>query len=199
MGKEAKYVVRLSNEERGQLVDFVARGRVAKATRQRAQVLLHADQGPKGPGAVDEAIADLVGVSLSTVHRVRQQFVEEGLEASLYRKPATNRQYRKLDGVQEAHLVALACSSPPAGRVCWTMQLLADKLVELEIIESIGREAVRTTLKKTFFNPGAKSNGCCRLNKMPILSARWKTRSKSTNGPTIPSGRSCVLTSKAGN
>jgi transposase len=199
MGKEAKYVVRLSNEERGQLENLVARGRVAKATRQRAQVLLRADQGQEGPCAVDEAIADLVGVSLSTVHRVRQQFVEEGLEASLYRKPATNRQYRKLDGVQEAHLVALACSSPPTGRVCWTMQLLADKLVELEIVESIGRDAVRTTLKKTFFSPGAKSNGCCRRNKTPILSARWKTCSKSTNGPTIRRGRSCVLTSKAGN
>jgi transposase len=199
MGKEAKYVVRLSNEERGQLEDLVARGRVAKATRQRAQMLLHADQGQKGPDAVDEAIADLVGVSLSTVHRVRQQFVEEGLEVSLYRKPATNRQYRKLDGRQEAHLVALACSAPPAGRVCWTMQLLADKLVELEIIDSIGREAVRTTLKKMFSSPGAKSNGCCRPSKTPILSARWKTRSKSTNGPMIRNGRSCVLMSKAGN
>ena len=199
MGKEAKYVVRLSSEERGQLENLVARGRVTKATRQRAQVLLRADQGQQGPCAVDEAIAELVGVSLSTVHRVRQQFVEEGWEASLYRRPATNRQYRKLDGVQEAHLVALACSSPPAGRVCWTMQLLADKLVALEIVESIGREAVRTTLKKTFFSPGAKSNGCCRPSKTPILSARWKTCSKSTNGPTIRSGRSCVLTSKAGN
>jgi transposase len=148
---------------------------------------------------VDEAIADLVDVSLSTVHRVRQQFVEEGLEVSLYRKPATNRQYRKLDGVQEAHLVALACSAPPTGRVCWTMQLLADKLVELKIVEAIGREAVRTTLKKTFFSPGAKSNGCCRPSKMPILSARWKTRSKSTSGHTIRSDQPCVLTSKAGN
>ena len=199
MGKEAKYVVRLSGEERGQLEDLVARGRVAKATRQRAQVLLRTDQGQNGPGAVDEAIADLVGVSLSTVHRVRQQFVEEGLEASLYRKSATQRQYRKLDGVQEAHLVALACSSPPAGRVCWTMQLLADKLVELEIVEAIGREAVRTTLKKTFFGPGAKSNGCCRPSTTPILSVRWKTRSKSTTGPTIRSGQPCVWTSKAGN
>jgi transposase len=199
MGKEAKYVVRLSNEERGQLENLVARGRVAKATRQRAQVLLRADQGQEGPGAVDAAIADLVGVSLSTVHRIRQQFVEEGLESSLYRKPAANRQYRKLDGVQEAHLVALVCSSPPAGRVCWTMQLLADKLVELEIVESVGREAVRTTLKKTFSSPGVRSNGCCRPSKTPILSARWKMCSKSTSGPTIHSDRSCVLTSKASN
>ena len=156
MGKEAKYVVRLSAEERVRLEDLVARERVAKATRQRAQVLLRADQGENGPGTADEAIADLVGVSLSTVHRVRQQLVEEGLEASLHRKPAANRQYRKLDGAQEAHLVALACSSPPAGRVCWTMQLLADKLVELEIVESIGREAVRTTLKKNILQPWRK-------------------------------------------
>ena len=159
MGKEAKYVVRLSSEERGQVENLVARGRVAKATRQRAQVLLRADQGQKGPDTVDEAIVDLVGVSLSTVHRVRQQFVEEGLKASLCRKPATNRQYRKLDGVQEAHLVALACSSPPAGRVCWTMQLLADKLVELEIIESIGRDAVRTTPKKRFSTLAQRAMG----------------------------------------
>ncbi len=79
MGKEAKYIVRLSNEERGQLENLLARGRVAKRTRQRAQVLLQADQGQDGPGKVDEAIADLVGVSLSTVHRIRQQLVEEGL------------------------------------------------------------------------------------------------------------------------
>ena len=180
MDKEAKYVVRLSSAERGQLQNLVARGRVAQTTRQRAQVLLHADQGQEGPCTVDEVIADLVGVSLSTVHRVRQQSVEEGLEASLYRKPATNRQYRKLDGVPEAHLVALTCSSPPAGRVCWTVQLLADKLVEMEIVESIGREAVRTTLKKTFFSPGAKSTGCGRRSRTPILSGRWKTCSKSS-------------------
>jgi transposase len=198
MGKEAKYVVRLSEEERGLLESLVSRGRVAKTTRQRAQVLLQADQGENGRCALDEAIAGLVGVSLSTVHRVRQQFVEEGLEASLYRKPAENRQYRKLDGVQEAHLVALACSPPPAGRVSWTMQLLADKLVELEIVESIGREAVRTTLKKTFCNPGARSNGCCRRSKTLNLSARWKTCSKSISGPTTRSGRSSVLTSRAG-
>jgi Fe2+ or Zn2+ uptake regulation protein len=95
MGKEAKYVVRLSNEERGQLKDLVARGRVAKATPQRAQVLLRADQGQKGPGTVDEAIVDLVGVSLSTVHRVRQQFVEEGLEVSVRRKPTTDRRPKR--------------------------------------------------------------------------------------------------------
>jgi hypothetical protein len=111
MGKEAKYIVRLSAEERKELEDVVARGRVAKATRQRAMILLGADAGEFGPAQSDEQIADLVLVSLSTVHRTRQRLVEEGLETTLHRKPATNRQYRKLDGAQEMGRV---------GRVLWT-------------------------------------------------------------------------------
>lgn len=199
MGKEAKYVVRLSRAERESVENLVARGRVAKATRQRAQVLLRADEGEAGPGASDEQIADLVGVSLLTVHRTRQRLVEEGLEATLHRKPAANRQYRKLDGAQEAQLVALACSAPPAGRVSWTMQLLADRLVELEVVDSIGQETVRTTLKKTFCNLGVRSNGCCRPSKTPTLSVRWKTSWKSTNVATIRRIRSSASTSKASN
>lgn len=197
MGKEAKYVVRLSCTERKSLEHLVACGRVAKATRQRAQVLLWADEGAAGSGNSDEQIAALVGVSLSTVHRTRQRLVEEGLEATLHRKPATNRQYRKLDGAQEVHLVALACSAPPAGRVGWTVQLLADRLVELEVVDSIGQETVRTTLKKTLSNLGVRSNGCCRPNKMPILSVRWKTSWKSTNAPPIRDVRSSASTSRA--
>lgn len=197
MGKEAKYIVRLCVEERKELEDLVARGRVAKATRQRAMILLWADEGELGPGSSDEQIADLIGASPSTVHRTRQRLVEEGLEATIRRKPAAHRQYRKLDGVQEARLVALACSDPPAGRVCWTMQLLADKLVELKIVESIGEETVRTTLKKTLSNRGKGITGCCPPNRTPTLSVRWKTCWKSISGPTIRGVRSCVSTSKA--
>jgi transposase len=197
MGKEAKYVVRLSRAERELVENLVAVGRVAKATRQRAQVLLRADEGEAGPRASDEQIAALVGVSLSTVHRTRQRLVEEGLEVTLHRKPSANRQYRKLDGAQEAHLVALACSTPPAGRVSWTMQLLADRLVELRVVDSIGEETVRTTLKKTLCNLGGRSNGCCRPSKTPTLSVRWKTSWKSTNVPTIRGVRSSASTSKA--
>lgn len=197
MGKEAKYVVRLSRAERELVENLVAVGRVAKATRQRAPVLLRADEGEAGPRASDEQIAALVGVSLSTVHRTRQRLVEEGLEVTLHRQPSANRQYRKLDGAQEAHLVALACSTPPAGRVSWTMQLLADRLVELRVVDSIGEETVRTTLKKTLCNLGGRSNGCCRPSKTPTLSVRWKTSWRSTNVPTIRGVRSSASTSKA--
>jgi transposase len=197
MGKEAKYIVRLSDAERRELGELVARGRVAATVRQRALILLKADV--EGPGWTDEQIAELAQVSLSTVHRVRQRCVEEGIEAAIRRKPSPQRQYRKLDGVQEAKLVALACSDPPAGRVSWTMQLLADKLVELQVIDSIGREAVRTTLKKTRFSRGGRNTGCCLRNTMPTSSARWKTSSKSTSVRTIRGGRSCASTSNRSN
>jgi len=197
MGKEAKYVVQLSEAERGQLSELVARGRVAATVRQRALILLKADV--EGPAWTDEQISELAQVGLSTVHRIRQRCVEEGLEAALQRKPSLQRQYRKLDGVQEAKLVALACSDPPAGRVCWTMQLLADKLVELDVIDFIGREAVRVTLKKTRSSRGGRNTGCCHPNATPISSARWKTSSKSTSSRTIRSGRSSASTNNRSN
>ena len=151
MRKDAKYVVRLSVEEWKRLKDVVARGRVAKATRERAMILLRADHDP---AATDESIVELLGVGLSTAHRTRQRFVEQGFDGTLKRKLAANRQYRKLDGAQEAKLVALACSQAPAGRVCWTMQLLADKLVELQVVDSVAAETVRTMLKKTTSSRG---------------------------------------------
>jgi transposase len=197
MGKEAKYVVRLSDAERERLSELVARGRVSATVRQRALILLKADV--EGPAWTDEQIAELTQVGLSTVHRVRQRCVEEGLEAAIQRKPSPQRQYRKLDGVQEAKLIALACSTPPAGRVCWTMQLLADKLVELHVVDSISPDTVRVTLKKTRSSHGGRSTGCCRLKKMPTSSARWKMSSKSTSARTIRGDRSSASTNKASN
>lgn len=192
MGREAKCVVRLSESERVELAEVVARGRVSATVRQRALILLKADG--EGPAWTDEQIAELVQVGLSTVHRVRQRCVEEGLPAALQRKPSPQRQYRKLDGAQEAKLVALACSDPPAGRVSWTMQLLADKLVELDVIDSIGREAVRVTLKKTRSSRGGRNTGCCLPSTTPISSARWKTSSESTSGRPSRGGRSSAST-----
>ena len=196
MGMEAKFVVRLSDEERADLAALAARGRIAAGVRQRVLILLKADV--EGPAWTDAEIAALLQVSLSTVHRVRQRCVDEGVEAAVFRKPSPQRLYRKLDGAQEAKLIALACSAPPAGRVSWTMQLLADRLVELEIIDSIGREAVRTTLKKTCSSPGSKNNGSCLLSITPSSSALWRMSSTSTSGPTTRGGRSSPSTRRAG-
>jgi transposase len=147
MGKDVKFVVRLTSEERELLLGMVNTGKRAASVLMRARVLLKADAD--GPNWSDPEIAEAFDVSLSTIHRVRQAFVEESLQASLERKKPTGRQYRKLDGAQEARLIAVACSKPPAGRARWTLQLLADKLVELQIVDSISDECVRTTLKKT--------------------------------------------------
>jgi transposase len=149
MLKTIKYVVRLAPEERQQLVALVRTGKRAASVLSRARILLKADAGTGGSGLDDATIAEEVETGESTVHRVRQAFVEEGLQAALERKKPTGRQYRKLDGDQEAHLVALACSAPPTGRARWTLRLLADKLVSLEIVDSISPECVRSTLKKT--------------------------------------------------
>jgi len=107
----------------------------------------------------DAAIAEALETSTSTVHRVRQAWVEQGMEAALARKPPTGRQYRKLDGAQEAQLIAVACRAPPAGRARWTLKLLADKLMALGISDTIGPECVRTTRKKTSLNHGRQSSG----------------------------------------
>jgi len=131
MGKEAKYIVRLTDEERHTLQQLVVGPRVARDKALRARMLLKADVD--GPRWQDGQIADAF---------------EVGLEVALARQPPARTKPRKLDGVQEAHLVAIACSQAPAGRASWTLRLLADKLVELELVESIGRETVRQTLKK---------------------------------------------------
>jgi transposase len=128
----------------------------AASTLNHARILLKADQGERGSAWSDARIAEALDVGLSTVHRVRQAFVEEGLEVALHRRRPTGRQYRKLDGAQEARLVALACSPPPVGRQRWTLRLLADRLVELQVVDGISSECVRMTLKKT---RAAKSAG----------------------------------------
>jgi transposase len=154
MGGSVKYIVRLTVGERAHVETIVNRGKVGAEKRKRAHILLKADQGSDGPSCSDAQIAAALDVSVSTVHRTRQDYVERGLEAALERKRPTGRQYRKLDGAQEAKLVAIACGSPPKGRARWTMRLLADKLVELAIVDSIGEETVRRTLKKTTSSRG---------------------------------------------
>ena len=145
-----KYKVTLTTEERKHLRELIAAGKAAAQKLTHARILLKADAADGGPAWTDERIAEAVEVSLATVERLRQRFVEEGFEAALGRKqPARPSRERKLDGRAEARLLALACSAPPDGRKGWTMRLLADKLVELEVVDAISDETVRRALKKT--------------------------------------------------
>jgi len=143
-----KYVVRLTAEQRTTLEQLTRTGTTAAAVQRHARILLKADTGADGPAWQDDAIAAAVEVSRPTVERVRRKFVLGGLDAALQRKPTTRASQRKLDGAAEAHLVTLACSSPPSGAKRWTLALLADKLVELKLVDSIARDTVRVALKK---------------------------------------------------
>ncbi|MBF0584925.1 MAG: IS630 family transposase [Magnetococcales bacterium] len=148
-----KHVVRLTEEERKKLSDLTSKGRGSAAALRRARILLKADEGGEGPGWTDPAICDALEVSLSTVARVRKAFVEEGFDAALDRKKPQGRQYQKLDGAQEAHLIAVACSTPPEGRTRWTLKMLSNKLIELNIVDYICPECVRVTFKKNELKP----------------------------------------------
>ena len=148
-----KYLVDLTTAEQAYLMGLLKHGKASARKIARAHILLQATEGVR-----DEEIADTLRVGLSTIHRVRQRFVEEGLEPALSeRHRASGRP--KIEGKQEAFLIALACSTPPAGRARWSMQLLADRLVELTAMQGISDETVRRTLKKTLSNRGSIRSG----------------------------------------
>ena len=150
-----KYIVTLTAEERQDLHDLIAAGKAAAKKLAHARILLKADAAPGGPAWADDRIAEAFEVSTDTVGRVRQRFVEQGLDAALVRKKQDRpSRERTLDGRAEARLIALACSSPPDGRKVWTMKSLADKLVELEVVEAVSDETVRRALKETRSSPG---------------------------------------------
>ena len=158
MTPASKVVVRLTADQRRILDELVHTGTAPAHAARRARILLKADAD--GPDAwPDERIADALDICRMTVARVRQQFAADGLDATLHKRKAARRQYRKLDGRQEARLIALACSKAPEGHACWTMKLLADQLVELEVVESIDPATVWRTLKKTTSSRGSSSNG----------------------------------------
>ena len=138
-----KYLVTLTADERSHLLELIKKGSAAARKLTRAHILLRADEG-----ATDQAIADALHVHRTTVERTRQKFVEGNLEAALTERPRPSGK-RKLDTKQEARLIAVACSTPPEGQKRWTMQLLADELVTLEVVDTISDETVRRTLKKT--------------------------------------------------
>jgi transposase len=128
---------------------MVRGGKAAARALLHARILLKADQDQEAAAWSDEAISEALEVHATTVARVRQRFVEQGLDTALRPKPTTRQYERKLDGAAEAHLIALACGPAPEGRAQWTLRLLADKLVELEHVGSVSHETVRRTLKKT--------------------------------------------------
>jgi transposase len=151
VGMKKRWIVNLTGEEREGLEQLVRRERVSGVKRMRASILLKADDG-----LTDQEIADDLEVGLVTVERVRKRCCERGLQGSLERKPQENpSRPRKLDGVSEAQLVRIACSPPPPGRARWTVSLLANKLVELKVFESVSASTVQRGLKKMRSNPGA--------------------------------------------
>jgi Homeodomain-like domain len=153
----AKYVVTLTAEERATLEAMIAHGKRAARTLAHARVLLKADAGDGGPAWDDGAISAAVEVSAATVQRVRRRFVEQGVQVAL--RPRLDRSTRRLrppvlDGVAEAHLVTLACTTPPEGAGRWTLRLLAERMVELAYVPHVSHETVRQVLKKTMCSPG---------------------------------------------
>lgn len=145
-----KDLVTLADDEREQLAALITAGKAAAKKIAHARILLKADQSAGGPARADEEIAEAVEVGTDTAARVRQRFVEQGLEAALVRKRQDKpSRGRVLDGTAAAKLLAVACSRPPDGRKAWTLRMLADKLVELEVVGSVPTETVRRAMKKT--------------------------------------------------
>jgi Homeodomain-like domain len=155
-----KYVVKLTGDERQHLHDMIHTGKRSAQQLMKARILLKADTSDAGEGWSDSRIVTALETSLATVCRTRQQLVEEGFEAVLARKHrATSARPRIFDGEKEAKLIALACSEPPQGRAKWTLRLLEDKVVELNIVERASDNTIGRTLKKTFSSLTSKSNG----------------------------------------
>jgi len=144
-----KYKVTLTQEEREELEGIISKGKHSSQVYRNAYMLLNCDEGKHGEKITNKEICRVLKVSMRMIDRVKKRFVEEGLEACIERKPASRTRERKADGEMEARLIALSCSKPPKGHAKWTLRLLADKLVELDYVDSISYETVRKVLKKT--------------------------------------------------
>jgi transposase len=151
---QKRYTVMLTEEQRSILRALLSSGQAPARTLTRARILLKADINQEGGGWSDPAICEAVEVSRPTVERIRKRCAEEGWEAALHPRPRLTTPAPRLDGEQEAQLVALTCSAPPAGHTRWTLRLLASGLVERQIVDTISHETVRQTLKKTRSSPG---------------------------------------------
>ncbi len=148
------YRVNLTKEERGELIGIISKGKAAAHKQTHTRILLLSDENSSDGSKKDKEIVSVLGTSLRSVERVRQRFVEEGLESAINPKPQTRYRSKKLDGAGEAFLVATACSKAPDGQADWTLQLLADRLIECNITDDVSYETIRRTLKKTNLNRG---------------------------------------------
>lgn len=167
-----KYKVSLTPEERNELKQMVAAGKAAARKLTHARILLLAD----GDDCLDEEIVSVLGTSPRTVERVRRRLVTEGLEAAIDHKPQPPRPDKvKIRGDLEQKLVELACADPPRGRCQWTLQLLADEMVVLGLVDTVSVETVRQALKKTISNRGSSRAGVCRPRPTPSSSGTWRT------------------------
>jgi len=166
-----RYAIDLTDAERAALREILSKNKVKRSTLINAYILLKAD---RSCGWTNADIAAAYDVSTKKVEQLKKRFVEEGFEATLYRKPVSNTHRRKITGDEEAHLIALCCSQAPEGRERWTLRMLADKMVELDIVDAVSHETIRRTLKKMNLNLGRRKNGVFHQSKMRPLSAKWK-------------------------
>jgi len=170
-----KYRVTLAPEERAALEQLISTGKAASRKLTRARILLLAD-AVRGEGQTDDEIVSALGASLKTIARVRKRFVIEGVEAAIDHRPQPARPDKiKIKGDVEQKLVKLACTDPPRGRCHWTLQLLADEIVVLGLVDSISTETVRQALKKTTSSPGSSSHGASPRRPTPSSSGGWRT------------------------
>src|ERR1035437_7420593 len=163
---EKRYIVKLAKEEKKHLNDLLRKGKSAAWQQLKARILLKADVSKGGSGWTDAQIAEALGTSTNTCEQVRRQYVEEGVEGVLSRKKRATPPVEPIfDGAKEARLIQLACSEPPKGHVGWTLRLLANKAVELRIVDHTSHSTVGKVLKKTRLSPISKNSGLSRRNK----------------------------------
>jgi transposase len=166
-----RYAIDLTDAERTALREILSKNKGKRSTIINAYILLKADRACRWTNA---DIAAAYEVSTKKVEQLKKRFVEEGFDAALYRKPVTNAHRRKITGDEEAHLIALCCSQAPEGQERWTLRMLADKMVELDVITSVSHETIRRTLKKVNLNHGKRKNGAFPQRGMRPLSVKWK-------------------------
>ena len=189
-----KYVLKLSPEERSVLERVVAEPRAARWKMLRARALLKCDQGPDGPAWSDARIAEALECTTHSLENWRKQAVLQGPLSLLEKQPSQRQTPPKLAGEGEARLMELACSPAPRGHARWTLRLLAEHLVSLEVVDSISHETVRQVLKKTTFSRGGSKGGAFRPSTMRLSSPRWNRCWRSTSGLMIRGAPSSAWT-----